>query len=134
MRKSALIAAALVLTVTAASAEEDMNSANYMMSHCRDTINRNAQGDPYIQGVCAGIMRGILLAGAMVGAMSSATPTRAPEMDLWRKRLCIDMPVGATLGQSVRIVVAYIDARPERMHELFDGLALEALRTAWPCK
>jgi hypothetical protein len=47
---------------------------------------------------------------------------------------CIDIPDGVTLGQEVKVVVAYIDARPARMHEPFTQLALEALRTAWPCR
>jgi len=48
--------------------------------------------------------------------------------------MCIDAPDGATLSQAVKVVVAYIDARPERMHERFDNLALEALsnRVALP--
>jgi Rap1a immunity proteins len=29
---------------------------------------------------------------------------------------------------------SYIEARPERMHEPFRKLALEALGEAWPCK
>jgi hypothetical protein len=33
----------------------------------------------------------------------------------------------------VRVVVAYIEARPARVHEDFRNLALEALREAWPC-
>jgi hypothetical protein len=40
----------------------------------------------------------------------------------------------ATNDQLVRVVVAYIDARPERMHESFAVVALEALQAAWPCK
>jgi hypothetical protein len=43
-------------------------------------------------------------------------------------------PPDATLKQAVSIVVDYIDSRPERMHEYFNALALEALRAAWPCK
>jgi hypothetical protein len=39
-----------------------------------------------------------------------------------------------TLPDVVRIVVDFIAARPERMDELFTTLALEALRSAWPCK
>jgi len=39
-----------------------------------------------------------------------------------------------TTVQSVAVVVKYIEARPERMHELFGVLALEALTAAWPCK
>ena len=32
----------------------------------------------------------------------------------------------------VRIVVAYIERYPQRMHENFKRLALEAMREAWP--
>jgi hypothetical protein len=50
------------------------------------------------------------------------------------RALCIDAPAGVLGGQAVKVVVAYIDARPARMHERFDRLALEAFRAAWPCK
>jgi hypothetical protein len=57
-----------------------------------------------------------------------------PTNDIRRLNMCIDAPDGVTVGQEARVVVAYIDARPERMHQRFDYFALEALRTAWPCK
>ena len=37
-------------------------------------------------------------------------------------------------GAGVRVVIKYIEARPERMQEPFGTLALEALEEAWPCK
>jgi Rap1a immunity proteins len=39
-------------------------------------------------------------------------------------------PPHATLDQAVRTVSQYIDARPERLHEEFNRLAVEALRAA----
>ena len=39
-----------------------------------------------------------------------------------------------TTNQAIAVVVKYIEARPERMHEDFRALALEALTAAWPCK
>jgi len=39
-----------------------------------------------------------------------------------------------TRGQTVQVVMAYIDSRPARLHESFYALALEALRNAWPCR
>jgi hypothetical protein len=39
-----------------------------------------------------------------------------------------------TNDQAVAVVIKYIEARPERMHEPFGMLALEALTAAWPCK
>src|SRR5215472_11611353 len=44
------------------------------------------------------------------------------------------MPRGVTYQQTARAVIAYIEARPQRMHESFGLLAHEALETAWPCK
>src|SRR4051794_16854802 len=43
-------------------------------------------------------------------------------------------PKRVTSEQVVRVVVAYIERRPQRMHENFKELALEALRDAWPCR
>jgi hypothetical protein len=36
--------------------------------------------------------------------------------------------------QFASVVVPYIEARPQGMHEAFMLLALEALRDAWPCR
>jgi hypothetical protein len=55
-------------------------------------------------------------------------------VDLLRRVACMDISDGVTLGQEVRVVVAYIEARPELMHEPFRMLALEVLRSAWPCR
>jgi hypothetical protein len=44
------------------------------------------------------------------------------------------VPDRSTVGQAVRVIVAYVDQRPERMHEHFEVLVLEALRRAWPCR
>jgi hypothetical protein len=43
-------------------------------------------------------------------------------------------PKGVSIDEAVAVVIKYIEARPERMHEPFGGLALEALIAAWPCK
>jgi hypothetical protein len=42
-------------------------------------------------------------------------------------------PVEFDAEQGVRVVVAYIEKRPERGREDFMALALEALRSKWPC-
>jgi hypothetical protein len=36
--------------------------------------------------------------------------------------------------QLARVVVKFLEAHPERMHEDFRGLALEAIHDAWPCR
>ena len=42
-------------------------------------------------------------------------------------------PRGAVLYDAVLIVVSHIEAQPERLHENFNALAMEALSRAWPC-
>ncbi len=70
----------------------------------------------------------------MAGMMNlSLVKFPLPENDFRRLKMCINEP-NTTVGQEVRVVVAYIDARPARMHEPFIALALEALQKAWPCK
>jgi Rap1a immunity proteins len=108
-------AAALAVTVTAAPAAEDVTSANFVLPHCRGFINRSIPNDPaalIAQGYCLGFIEGVVYGGG--------------------KAICV--PRGVTTGQGFKVVIAYIEARPARMHEPFRGLALEALRDAWPCR
>jgi len=42
-------------------------------------------------------------------------------------------PPGVTRDQATRVVVAYIEAHPQRMNDDFTELALEAMHDAWPC-
>jgi hypothetical protein len=107
LRGIAVIAA--MLFGCGAAFAEDINSANHMMAGCRSLVARTSS-DVFDQGKCVGIINTLVDTG----------------------RTCA--PKGSTTGQSVRIVVKYIDDRPERMHENFTALALEALRAAWPCK
>src|SRR5712664_2725086 len=134
MVRSALFgaAAALALTVTATPGAKSL-SANDVMQGCRNFAARSRPTD-FSQGYCAGIVMATTSMGisvktalALEGAAYGGRVTPA-----FRSFLCMDIPDGAIMGQHVRIVIAYIDARPARMHEPFDGLALEALRAAWP--
>jgi hypothetical protein len=43
-------------------------------------------------------------------------------------------PAGAIIKQRIQVIIAYIEARPQRMHEDFRVLAVEAMQKAWPCK
>jgi Rap1a immunity proteins len=60
------------------------------------------------------------------------SPGLGPQ-DVWQD-VCLNIPKGVTPTQQIRVVIAYIEARLAQMHELFDWLAFEALRDAWPCK
>ena len=106
---ASLFGVALALTVTAASSAEDRLSANYWLPLCKAFIAASAS-DLMGQGICAGRIEGLGFAS------------------------CAHIPDSVTRAQAVRVVVRYIETRPQRMHESFLVLADEALRDAWPCK
>jgi len=123
-----LFVAALALTVTAAA--EDTNSANYILPGCQNFLSLK-QPRTDRQGFCAGTVAGISFVGKDLRRLRPSHPS---ESDAVTSLYCLDIPEKATLMQLVRVVIAYIEARPPRMPERFNDLALEALRTAWPCR
>jgi hypothetical protein len=87
-----------------------------MMPGCRDALSFYEGADVYRQFVkaeCIATLRTMFYFGPKLG-------------------FC--QPTGANVGQTIRVVVAYIDQQPARMHEDFESLALEALQQAWPCR
>jgi hypothetical protein len=110
---ASLFGAALALTVTAAQAAEDTRSANYMLPYCRLMLGSG--------GIPPNNISHVAFCNGMVVGLSYAA-----------EGLCA--PDGVTHGQLMRVVVQYIDQRPQRMHESFLMLAHEALRAAWPCR
>jgi len=101
--------AILLLALTMPASAEDMNDANSILPGCKGT--RGTQ--MWEQGRCAGFIEGL-------------------RYGLGGRDFC--PPNGVTTVQSVAVVVKYIEARPQRMHEPFGKLAFEALTAAWPCK
>ena len=110
-----LLAAALVAETTDAQ-QEDANSANYILPGCQNFLNPGA-GSAFKAGVCAGA----------VGGLNYLSHVLPPDISS-----CI--PSAVTRMQLVRVIVAYIERRPQRMHEDFRTLALEAMHEAWPCR
>ena len=107
------IAAALALLGQHSASAQPSTSANDTMPGCRAFIT-DSMRNLLEQGVCAGIIQAMFYFG--------------------RTRLDVCFPDGVKLAQAVRVVIRYIDQRPERMHERFEALALEALQQAWPCR
>src|SRR5215475_12280001 len=102
---ASLFGAALALIGTAAGAAEAINSANYMMPHCRSSLASEHLPDTTPQAFCLGVVRGIVFMGSTV-----LRDQVSAERD--RGLPCIDPPSGTTPRQSVQVVVAYIEARP----------------------
>jgi Rap1a immunity proteins len=109
----AIAAAMALLGQQSAVAQQDTGSADYVIVGCRDGMSgENRQ--PFRQGLCGGIVQTILYFG--------------------RTNFNVCMPEGVTMGQAIRVVVAYIDEHPERIHERFETLAIEVLQHSWPCQ
>ena len=87
-----------------------------MLPHCKFALTDHAERS-FLAGMCVGSIRAI--------ARLAATPRASV--------LCAALPDSVTPEQMVRVVVRYIEARPQRMHEAFFVLAIEALLDAWPC-
>jgi Ssp1 endopeptidase immunity protein Rap1a len=107
---------AVAIMLLALTLPASAQSANTMMPACKAYVDgvvrpfMDAQIEFFEYGRCFGFVEGLAYTGAF----------------------CV--PSGVNKNQAVAVVIKYIEARPERMHERFGDLALEALTAAWPCK
>ena len=106
-------AVAILLALTMPARAEDIDSANYYLPGCKGFVEITSGEATGHQWLCVGFVTG--LAFGITG-----------------KDTCL--PEKVTNNHVVVVVVKYIEARPERMHEQFGDLAIEALTAAWPCK
>ena len=117
------LASALAEPLARAEAQQaDTNSANYLLPACKNFLasgdSRPTYTSAFYQGVCVGAVDTLhLLIRTLPETHFKACP-----------------PTQVTTGQELRVIIAYIEARPQRMHENFRILAIEAMREAWPCK
>ena len=124
-RLSILAAACIALLVVPGHAQESPSYTAYeVMKGCRASVERNKYQDDitsYWRGFCAGTVHALTgTAAALESKIEGST------------RVC--PPRKWIVGQAIRVVAAYIDARPYRLQESFQLLAMEALREAWPCQ
>src|SRR5713101_835327 len=116
--RAAIIGIAMALASTIAVAEPDamnkmIDRADFMLPICKAWINgrgleHDFHGEAFMKGFCAGLIEGMGNVATVMGFI-------CPPSDVTRK-------------QSTIVVIAYIEARPQRGHEPFQLLAIEALR------
>ena len=111
------VAAAVFLSASAASAVEDATlSADQVLPACAafiaDRAPREIDG-VFQAGRCIGLMQGLGYASRLLGVCP---------------------PDDVTSALRARVAVTYVEAHPERMHEDFRALAVEAMQKTWPCK
>jgi hypothetical protein len=110
-------------------AQSDISTGNGMLPHCVMTDNvlskrarlldSNA-ADAYLMGICAGTIAGISFLAEYVVTKKGSYGICTPD--------------GVTHAQSVSVAVRYLNSHPERLHQQFSQLVLDAVRDAWPCK
>jgi Rap1a immunity proteins len=123
--------ALLVLMITTANAaEDDTNSANYLLSYCKLTTEQagSSASSALNVGRCMGIVQGI---SQMFQLLNEARAAGRVQLD---PLLCTSIPAGITTQQLVDVVVKYGETFPELKTRPFTVLAMSAMRVAWPCK
>jgi hypothetical protein len=115
--KAILVGAVLALAITTAEAVEDpINTSPYVttaiLDDCEALADSRGSESIFYGVLCRGIISGLVY-GAQYGH-------------------CLAFPNSVTREQAIRVVVLYIKARPNRMAERFESLAIEALRSIWP--
>jgi hypothetical protein len=115
----AILVAALVALCQPASSQTADFSASGTLPYCltelhlMDGPGNNSADEAFQAGYCRGLVRGLHVLSQAFKVMCPAD--------------------GVTQGQSVQVIVGYINAHPERVEERFELLAMDAFREAWPC-
>jgi Rap1a immunity proteins len=112
-RAALLFALPIILWAGSAGAQ---GSANEVMPGCRGMIGAASGAGTSDMAACLAVVTTLRNVGTFFAG---------------NVRYCV--PLEVTNEQAVRVVVTYVDRIPARMHEPFLKLALEALRTSWPC-
>lgn len=123
MRFSHLAVVGLVMSLSSASAETA--SVTDVLPACKLFLSIMDRQGKVREADVAHLMDAGECLGAVYAMLNLATALTEP------LKFC--PPNDAEAEQAVRAIVAYAEKRPERAHEDFMTLALEALRTAWPC-
>jgi hypothetical protein len=87
---------------------------------CKAFAEGRPNAQPQLYGMahyCSGVVHGLVAVGPLLPANLKFCP-----------------PQASNPSQLARVVVQYIEAEPQRMHEDFRQLTLEAFHDAWPCK
>jgi hypothetical protein len=109
-----VLAAALLVTNADAQSDTTNGSANFMVPRCQTFLA--AVSGVRLSGVGVAVEAGYC-GGAVYGLMFATCH-----------------PSDVTVAQAIHVTLAYIQRRPQRMHEDFRTLTIEAMHEAWPCR
>src|SRR5215216_3595674 len=105
------------LSIVSASAHAQTPTGNDIYRACRDVLDAESLTNLSGQGQCAGIVSATVY---FLALHLRNEPKVCP-------------PQGATNEQAIRVVVRYMEANPSKLGIPIYVLAIDALRSAWPC-
>lgn len=117
MKRLTILACALLLAGNTAVLAQD--TGNQVIEGCRNFLSSGPRTT----------LRDASDAGSCYGTVSAAVMYSK----LYKDEIVFCAPNGYTMGQAVRIVLAYLEKHPEELHMPFAILALRALHVSWPC-
>ena len=118
-----LVAVLLLLVASSLPASAD-NSANNWLPRCKDYMR---MGDPGALQELDQTVGRVADANKCAGYVWGLADVLVAE-----ERICT--PQHATKGQVLRVVIGELDREPQRHHEWFAVLVMEALLKTWPCR
>lgn|SRR5665213_260850 len=104
----------VILTALSLRAEPSTDSGNFLLPRCRDGLIPS--NNTFLAGACFGTIEAIIKFERLFPPGVKACP-----------------PTGITRVQAVQAVIKYLDNHPADLDKEFAGLAMDALRDAWPC-
>lgn len=118
---------ALLLVILCTAVPAFAESTAEMMSSCTELADANITGDKitFRQNFPSGLCWGAF--GSLQRVIVEAHPGGQPIF-----RVCA--PANSTRSQLIAVFVEYARRNPQRLHEDFLDVALEALRGAFPCQ
>lgn len=116
----------LAVTIVATPSTSHAQTTEQMLSHCRPitTAPVSSEGVEVPQDFTSG-----LCWGAFAVIQDVIVVARPGEQPIFF--ICV--PPEGTLNQLVAVFVRYAEGNPKRFHEPFFEVALDALRTSFPC-
>jgi hypothetical protein len=109
------ISAALTLVMGSAAAQpaDSIVATGSLLQGCRALVENDPNGDPMQMGACAGAVRS------------------AVDISRSLRRAC--PPADSVVLEAARVVIGFVDERPERKAEEFGPLTMTAIGYKWPC-
>jgi len=121
----ALLLAATVCFTASSSLAANQGTGNDLLNHCQEAErvldNPRADGDMLKVGLCIGFVEGVKNSLLILGSRDGTPPVSCT-------------PPTLTNGQAIRVVLKYLRANPEQLHESKFILTWLAFVTAYPCK